>query len=102
MVYRGGVCRESLKPEDSNGQQQGKKHSQYTKNKPHEQEEHLMKAVEAEEGDSVSLEVAFAYRARTAARKLSSKAKNAHLFLTVYLPAGIRLREYLSSLLLDF
>jgi hypothetical protein len=92
MVHSGGVDRGGSKSEDSNGQQQG----------PHEQEEDLMKAVEAEEGDSVSLEVAFAYRARPAARKLSSKAENAHLFLAVYLPAGIRLRKYLSFLFLNF
>jgi hypothetical protein len=102
MVSRGDVDQESSKPEDTYGQQQGTKHSQYTKNKPHEQEENPVKAVEAEEADSVSLEVAFAYRARPAARELSSKAKNAHLFLAIDLRAGIRLHEYHSSLFLDF
>lgn len=53
------------------------------------------KAVKAEERDLVSLEVAFAYRAKSAARNLGAKAKNAHLFLSIYLPAGLRLRKYL-------
>jgi hypothetical protein len=67
-----------------------------------EEEENPIKALEAKEGDSVSLEVAFAYRASPVARKLSSKAKNAHLFLAIYLPAGIHLRESLSSSSLYF
>jgi hypothetical protein len=102
-AHREDVDRGNSKYEDLNGQQEGKKHGQYTKNEPREEEEeNPIKALEAEEGDSVSLEVAFAYRARPVAGKLSSKAKNAHLFLAIYLPAGIHLREYLSSSSLYF
>jgi hypothetical protein len=108
-AHREGVDRGNSKYEDLNGQQEGKKHGQYTKNVPREEEEeeeeeeeNPIKALEAEEGDSVSLEVAFAYRASPVAGKLSSKAKNAHLFLAIYLPAGIHLRESLSSSSLYF
>lgn len=81
--------------EGPNSQQQDPKHGEYTKDEPQEkQEENLMKVVEAEEGDFVSLEVAFAYRAKPAVRNLGAKAKNAHLFLGIYLPAGLRLRKY--------
>lgn len=80
--------------EGPNSQQQNPKHDEYTKNEPQEkQEENLMEVVEAEEGDFVCLEVVFAYRARPAARKLSDKAKNAHLFLGIHLPAGLHLRK---------
>ena len=85
----------STEYEEKNSHQQNEKPSQYTKDEPQrEHEQDLMKIVEAEEGDFVSLEVAFAYRARPAGRNLSTMAKNAHLFLAIYLPAGIRLRKY--------
>lgn len=92
---------ENPKDEGPNSQQQDSKHGEYTKNEPQEgQEGNLMKTVEAEEGESVSLEVAFAYRARPAGRKLSDKAKNAHLFLGIHLPAGLHLRKYFFSFFL--
>lgn len=82
------------KNEGPNGQQQDPKDGEYTKNEPQERQEgNLTKTVEAEEGDSVSLEVAFAYKARPAGSKLSDKAKNAHLFLGIHLPAGLHLRK---------
>lgn len=85
----------STEYEEKNSHQQNEKPSQYTKDKPQrEHEQDLTKIVEAEEGDFVSLEVAFAYRARPAGRNLSTMARNAHLFLAIYLPAGIRLRKY--------
>ena len=84
----------STEYEESNSQQRNDKPGQYTKDEPpREHEQNLMKVVEAEEGDFVSFEVAFAYRARPAGRVLSTMAKNAHLFLAVYLPTGLRLRK---------
>lgn len=85
--------------EGPNSQQQDPQHGEYTKNEPQEKQENLTKVVEAEEGDFVSLEVAFAYKANLVARNLGAKAKNAHLFLNIYLPAGIRLRKYYVFLL---
>ncbi|KAJ5605331.1 hypothetical protein N7510_010485 [Penicillium lagena] len=91
-LHGGGDSQGSTEYEDSNSQQENQKPSQYTNDGPQkEQEQNLMKVVEAEEGDFVSLEIAFAYRARPAGRKLSTMAKNAHLFLAIYLPTGIRL-----------
>lgn len=45
--------------------------------------------LEAEEGDFVNVELAFAYRARSTGRSVQTKAKNAHLYLKFYLPGGI-------------
>jgi len=100
--HREGDSHGSTEYEESNSHQQNEKPGEYTSDEPQEEhEQNLMKVVEAEEGDFVSLEVAFAYRARPAGRNLSTMAKNAHLFLAIYLPAGIRLRKYCPSLILS-
>ena len=58
--------------------------------KAQEQEQEAMRAgMEAEEGDFVNMELAFAYRARSSGKSIQSKAKNAHLYLKFYLPGGI-------------
>lgn len=49
--------------------------------------------MEAEDGDFVNLEVAFAYRPSTG-RGVKSRSKHAHLLLAFYLPANIKLREF--------
>ena len=96
----GGNTQKTPQFEGPNSQQQGPKQGEYTKNEPQEkQEKNIMKVVEAEEGDFVSLEVAFAYRAKPAAGNLGAKAKNAHLLLGIYLPAGLHLRKYFVFLL---
>ena len=48
--------------------------------------------MEAEEGDFVNVEVAFAYRPTTG-RGIKSRAKHAHLLLAFYLPGGVKLRK---------
>ena len=59
-------------------------------NKQKEQEQQAMReGMEAEQGDFVNIELAFAYRARSSGKSLKSKAKNAHLYLKFYLPGGI-------------
>ncbi|KAK4172841.1 hypothetical protein QBC36DRAFT_68578 [Triangularia setosa] len=45
--------------------------------------------MDAEEGDFVNLELAFAYRAQKSGKTIKSKAKNAHLYLKFYLPGGL-------------
>jgi len=50
--------------------------------------------MEAEDGDFVNVEVAFAYRPSTG-KGVKSRAKHAHLLLAFYLPGNIKLREYL-------
>lgn len=49
--------------------------------------------MEAEEGDFVNMEIAFAYRPATG-HGISSKANHAHLFLAFYLPGNIKLRKW--------
>jgi hypothetical protein len=48
--------------------------------------------MEAEEGDFVNVEIAFAYRPSTG-RGIKSRAKHAHLYLAFYLPGKIKLRK---------
>jgi hypothetical protein len=48
--------------------------------------------MEAEEGDFVNVEIAFAYRPSTG-RGIKSRAKHAHLYLAFYLPGKVKLRK---------
>lgn len=74
---------------DDQAETEGEKKDQEQK-KAKEQEEEAMRAgMEAEEGDFVNMEVAFAYRARSTGKSMSGKAKHAHLYLKFYLPGGI-------------
>ncbi|KAH8667950.1 putative meiotically up-regulated gene protein [Tricladium varicosporioides] len=54
-----------------------------------EEEQAIREGMEAEQGDFVNMELAFAYRARSSGKSIKSKAKNAHLYLKFYLPGGI-------------
>ena len=54
-----------------------------------EDEQAIREGMEAEQGDFVNMEMAFAYRARSSGKSLKSRAKNAHLYLRFYLPGGI-------------
>lgn len=59
-------------------------------NKQQEQEQQAIReGMEAEQGDFVNMELAFAYRARSSGKSIKSKARNAHLYLKFYLPGGI-------------
>lgn len=49
--------------------------------------------MEAEEGDFVNVEIAFAYRPSTG-RGIKSRAKRAHLLLSFYLPGKLKLRRF--------
>lgn len=51
--------------------------------------------MEAEQGEFVNLELAFAYRAGRIKNKMKDKTKNAHLYLAFYLPGNIKLRKSL-------
>jgi hypothetical protein len=48
--------------------------------------------MEAEDGDFVNVEVAFAYRPSTG-KGIKSRAKHAHLLLAFYLPGKVKLRK---------
>jgi hypothetical protein len=65
-----------------------KKKEQQDKQKEQEQQA-IREGMEAEQGDFINMELAFAYRARSSGKSLKSKAKNAHLYLKFYLPGGI-------------
>ncbi|KAK1757995.1 hypothetical protein QBC47DRAFT_373526 [Echria macrotheca] len=54
-----------------------------------QENQQIREGMEAEEGDFVNMELAFAYRARSSGKSIKSKAKNAHLYLKFYLPGGI-------------
>lgn len=63
--------------------------------KQHKQDEqesqNISEGMEAEEGEFVNIEIAFAYKARAAGKGLKNLSKNAHLFLGFYLPGNIKL-----------
>jgi len=65
-----------------------KKDAQQEKQKEQEQQA-MREGMEAEQGDFVNLELAFAYRARSSGKSIKSKAQNAHLYLKFYLPGGM-------------
>lgn len=56
-----------------------------------EQAQAVAEGMEAEDGDFVNLEVAFAYRARSDKKSVSNRSKDMHLYLAFYLPGNIKL-----------
>lgn len=56
-------------------------------------EENIAEGLEAEEGDFVNIEIAFAYRSSSRSKLIRNKAKNAHLYLVFYLPGGVEFRK---------
>ncbi|KAF4995858.1 hypothetical protein FGRMN_4815 [Fusarium graminum] len=52
--------------------------------------ENLQDGMEAEEGDFINLEVAFAYRTRSSSKSLRERTKDMHLYLAFYLPGNIK------------
>ena len=50
----------------------------------------ISQGLEGEEGDFVNMEVAFAYRARSATKSIQERSKDAHLYLAFFLPGGIK------------
>ena len=52
--------------------------------------------MEAEDGDFVNVEIAFAYRPSTG-KGIKSRAKHAHLLLAFYLPGNVKLRKFKHS-----
>lgn len=61
------------------------------------QDDNVAEGMEAEEGDFVNVEVAFAYRPSTGRKGMRDRAKNAHLYLAFYLPTNIKLRMFLQT-----
>ena len=57
-------------------------------------DENLAEGMEAEEGDFVNIEVAFAYRPSTGRKGMKERVKNAHLYLAFYMPSNVKIRKY--------
>lgn len=53
--------------------------------------EEIKEGMEAEDGDFVNMEVAFAYRTRAGSKSLKERSKDMHLFLAFYLPGNIKI-----------
>lgn len=79
--------------EDNDGSKKEGDETSNDKDNEKQQKEQVQQAIregmEAEQGDFVNMELAFAYRARSSGKSLQAKAKNAHLYLKFYLPGGI-------------
>ncbi|KAK3710301.1 hypothetical protein LTR37_010367 [Vermiconidia calcicola] len=54
-------------------------------------QQQVTEGLEAEEGDFVNIEVAFAYRARSKKRSIKDRAKDMHLYMAFYLPGNMKL-----------
>ena len=54
--------------------------------------------MEAEEGDFVNFQIAFAYRPTHSRKKVRERAKHAHLYLAFYLPGNIKIRKSFAGL----
>jgi len=75
----------------------GKNDNKEKGNGQEQDQEQVAEGMEAEEGDFVNLEVAFAYHARAERKSVRNRSKNAHLYLAFYLPSRIKFRKSLSE-----
>ncbi|PTB68821.1 hypothetical protein BBK36DRAFT_1112594 [Trichoderma citrinoviride] len=55
-----------------------------------ESDQSVSRGMEAEEGDFINLEVAFAYRTRSTSKSFKERSKDMHLYLAFYLPGNIK------------
>jgi Ca2+-dependent lipid-binding protein len=80
-------------PNDKKEGGDGGPKSEGEKNESNQQSEQdevaVREGLEAEEGDFVNLELAFAYRSSSSGKSIKAKSKNAHLYLKFYLPGGV-------------
>lgn len=86
----GGSDLENDQEDQQDGQNKKVSQQDRKKQKENEQEkEAVREGMEAEQGDFVNMELAFAYRARTTGKSMKAKARNAHLYLKFYLPGSV-------------
>lgn len=78
------------KPKDDEDQ---KGHNQDSKTEQGEDgsQQQVAEGMEAEEGDFVNVEIAFAYRARSSSKSLKERVKDMHLYIAFYLAGSIKL-----------
>ncbi|KKY29110.1 putative c2 calcium-dependent membrane targeting [Phaeomoniella chlamydospora] len=87
-----GPMERSRDDDDNKTDDSNKDPDHNTESKTEEQDqENIDEGMEAEQGDFVNVEMAFAYRARSASRSLKTKANNAHLLIRFFLPGSIAL-----------
>jgi hypothetical protein len=86
-----GEVQESPDKENKHDGSGGKEESPDRKSQQEQENEQTAEGMEAEEGEFVNVEVAFAYRARAERKSMKNRAKNAHLYLAFYLPGNIKL-----------
>lgn len=94
-----------MQDEPNNNSKREDTHHEQRENKDERQQreqekQNVSEGMEAEEGDFVNVEIAFAYRARTEGKGIRNRAKNAHLYLAFYLPGNVKIRRYLMIRLL--
>lgn len=53
-------------------------------------QQQIAEGLEAEEGDFVNMEIAFAYRARSNKHSIKERAKDMHLYIAFYLPGNLK------------
>lgn len=61
------------------------------KEEDEDNKDETLQGMEAEEGDFINLEIAFAYRSRSSSKTLKERTKDMHLYLAFYLPGNIKL-----------
>lgn len=86
-----GEVQESQAKYNKDSSPNGKEQSSDKKTQDEQENEQTAEGMEAEEGEFVNVEVAFAYRARPEKKNTKNRAKNAHLYLAFYLPGNIKL-----------
>ena len=54
-------------------------------------QQQINEGLEAEEGDFINMEIAFAYRARASKRSIKDRSKDAHLYMAFYLHGNLKI-----------
>ena len=71
--------------QDDQGNDSGKSGDQQTQQGDDGSQQQVAEGLEAEEGDFINMEVAFAYRANSSKRTMKDRAKDLHLYMAFYL-----------------
>lgn len=87
---QGGLQSTSESKKDSASQESNAK-EQGSSAQSSDDSQRVAEAMEAEEGDFVNLEVAFAYRARQRNNTFKDRIKDMHIYVAFYLPGNIKL-----------
>ena len=80
---------EASSSQDEDDDDETSKNDRQQSEQREQEQQAIREGMEAEQGDFVNVELAFAYRARSCGKSLKAKAKNAHLFLKFYVTSGV-------------